>query len=154
MKNYKLTPLIMLLASLSTTGSNASYSLVYPLDNIKFTNIAVVQEQWSAGEPTISEWVMGAKDCSNWSPAASTKAIGVSYQQTANDCSVEKTRTIQNTEVSNLGNHRNVGELVTENETDTNQTDTKEAYGTRFTHTIQVAHYFGWGQQTIMDMSI
>lgn len=38
-----------------------------------------------------------------------------------------------------------MGELVTENETDTNQTDTKEAYGTRFTHTIQVAHYFGWG---------
>lgn len=84
MKNYKLTPLIMLLASLSTTGSNASYSLVYPLDNIKFTNIAVVQEQWSAGEPTISEWVMGAKDCSNWSPAASTKHKGHRCQLSTN----------------------------------------------------------------------
>lgn len=145
MNAYKLTPLMMLLASLSMTGSYASYSLVYPLDNIKFTNTPVIQEEWAASNPIISEWVMGEKECSNWTPAESTKAIGVSYQQTANDCSVEKTRTIQNTEVSNLGNHRNVGDLMTETESDKNQTDTKTAYGTRFTHTIKVAHYYGWG---------
>lgn len=88
MKKYKLTPLMMLLASLSMTGSYATYTLVYPLDNIKFTNAPVVQEEWSAGEPVLSEWVMGEKNCSNWLPAENTKAIGVSYQQTANDCSV------------------------------------------------------------------
>lgn len=145
MNTYKLTPLMMLLASLSMTGSYANYTLVYPLDNIKFTNTPVVPEEWSDGDPIVSEWVFGEKECSNWTPAENTKAIGVSYQQTANDCSIEKTRTVQNTEVSNLGNHRNVGELVTEKESDENLTDTKTAYGTRFTHTIQVAHYYGWG---------
>lgn len=124
MNTYKLTPLMMLLASLSMTGSYANYTIVYPLDNIKFTNTPVVQEEWSDGDPIVSEWVLGGKECSNWAPAENTKSIGVSYQQTSNDCSIEKTRTVQKTEVSNLGNHRNLGELVTEKESDKNLTNT------------------------------
>jgi len=145
MKQYKKLSTIALLASLAITSSYASYSLVYPLSDIKFTNIPKIEETWSAGEPVVSQWIFGEKECSTWAPSESTKPIGVSYQQTANDCSAEKTRNVQNTEISSLGNHRNVGELTTETETENNLTDSRVAYGSRFTHTIQVAHYFGWG---------
>lgn len=145
MNKNKLTPLMMLFTILSINTSYAAYTFVYPLDNIKFTSIPEVQEEWSKDTLIFSEWVLGTKECSNWVPAESSKAIGVSFQQTSEDCSSKKTRTVQNTEISNLGNHRNVGDLITETGSDDNQTDTKTAYGTRFTHTIKVAHYFGWG---------
>lgn len=144
MKQYKKLSTIALLAGLAITSSYASYSIVYPISDINFTNVPKIEETWSAGEPVMSQWTYGQKECSNWLPSESTKAIGVSYQQTANDCSVEKTRSVQNTEISNLGNNRNVGELTTETETEKNLTDSRVAYGSRFTHTMQVAHYFGW----------
>lgn len=145
MKQYKKISSIALLASLFITSSYASYSVLYPLRDIKFTNIPKIEETWSVSEPVMSQWIYGQKECSNWIPSESTKAIGVSYQQTANNCSVEKTRSVQNTEISNLGNHRNAGELTTETEIEKNLTDTRVAYGSRFTHILQVAHYFGWG---------
>jgi hypothetical protein len=157
MKIYKLTPLMILLVSIQTINSSASYGLVYPLENINFINIKSPDEPekepvepepvetWSQGESIITDWVYGPKTCTNWIPTVNTKPTGVSFQQSANDCTGEKTRTVQNTEISSLGNKRNIGDLITESETENNQKNTKTAYGTRFTHTMQVAHYFGWG---------
>lgn len=62
MKQYKKLSTIALLASLAITSSYASYSLVYPLSDIKFTNIPKIEETWSAGEPVVSQWIFGEKN--------------------------------------------------------------------------------------------
>lgn len=145
MKLYKTLLSLTLLTGMQITSSYASYTVIYPLDDINFKNKDTPVETWSAGEDIISDWVYGPKTCTNWSPATNTKPVGVSFDQTADDCNVDKTRTIQHTEISNLGNKRNIGDLITESESETNQSDTRSATGIRFTHTLQIAHYFGWG---------
>lgn len=112
MKQSKTITALMLLTSLQMTSSYATYTIMYPLNNVNFTNQEVPEEPletWSEGADITSDWVYGEKTCSNWTPATNTKPIGVSYQQTANDCTGEKTRTVQHTEISSLGHTRNVG---------------------------------------------
>lgn len=148
MKHYKKIQALILLTSLQMTSSYATYTITYPLNNINFINKENPEqpiETWSEGVDITSDWVYGDKACNNWEPATNIKPIGVGFQQTATDCTVEKTRTVQHTEISNLGNTRNVGELINESEIENNQSDVRNATGIRYTHTIQIAHYFGWG---------
>lgn len=93
------------------------------------------KETWVAITPTYTEWVDSGSvyGCSNWSPDPSTVNSGVSFTQTATDCSQDQTRLRQEREQETTTNEiRNNGPQVTENTTIA-ASSTRTATGTKIT---------------------
>jgi hypothetical protein len=105
------------------------------LSNQTSTRNAVgTKETWVATTPVYTSWVNsgGIYGCSNWSPATSTVTSGQTFTQTATDCEQDQTRTRQNREQETTTLvYRNVGGLITENQTLTNQNSSRSATGTK-----------------------
>lgn len=133
----KKTILMLTSALLASTvlTANASYTAIYGEKQINGDNITFVKKgKWIKASPAISDWtnVGSATGCSNWTPDPSTVAIGTTFNQTANNCTQEQTRTVQNREQNDYTLiYRNIGESINENKTLTNQTNTRTANGTK-----------------------
>ena len=85
-------------------------------------------EDWMPTTPTYTAWVntSALNNCSNWSPASSTKTSTTTFTQTATNCTTDQTRNRQDREMEqNTGEIRNKGSLVVENQTITGQTATR-----------------------------
>jgi hypothetical protein len=123
-----------LLASTVLTA-NASYTAIYGEKQINGDNITFVKKgKWIKASPAISDWtnVGSATGCSNWAPDPSTVAIGTTFNQTANNCTQEQTRTTQNREQNDYTlAFRPIGSPINETQTLTNQTMTRSANGTK-----------------------
>lgn len=142
--------------SLSTTDSSGKTSTVLKserqLVNAKVTATAideggsaevVVQflDKWVSTSPTYTAWVNDgpAYSCTNWSPSPSTVNAGVSFTQTATNCSQNQKRYRQNREVSVVtGNIRNLGTPIAEYRTLSNRTSTRIAVGSKISEVCYV----------------
>lgn len=85
-------------------------------------------EDWMPTTPTYTAWVntSALNDCTNWSPASSTKTSTTTFTQTATNCKTDQTRNRQDREMEqNTGEIRNKGVVVAENQTITGQTATR-----------------------------
>lgn len=103
-------------------------------EQISTRNSIGEKEEWIATTPTYSEWtnVGTIYGCLVWTPETNTIDNGQSFTQTATDCKQDQTRTRQDREQEvNTLSYRDVGELITENQTLTNQTNTRSAVGTK-----------------------
>lgn len=159
MKKIIKTGIIVSLSSISILAS-AEYIMKIPVDaDIRFvpantsapeeTEIPVVQEPvveetWTTIEPVISEWVNSGEpyECSEWLPATATVSTGKEFTQSA-DCKQSQSRTIQNYETSNTGQTRSIGDEITETQVITTNEE-RTALGTRYTHVLNVGHYYVW----------
>ena len=106
--------------------------------------------KWIPASPTVTEWVnSGAPTgCVNWTPDPSTIAIGVTFTQNATDCKQLQTRTFQNREQNEVTQEfRNVGVATTENQTLSNQPNSRPATGTK---TLDECSYV-YGNSTTMS---
>jgi hypothetical protein len=88
------------------------------------------QEIWGATDPVYTAWTNTPGkilySCSNWNPAGSSKSSTATFTQTASDCKTDQTRTRQDREIEeNTQEIRNKGSLVTENQTLSSQTATR-----------------------------
>ena len=116
-------------------------------NQINTRNAVGTMETWVAATPVYTSWVNsgGIYGCSNWSPATSTVTIGQNFTQTATDCEQDQTRTRQNREQETTTLvYRNSGSLVTENQTLSNQTSTRNAVGTKETWVATTPVYTSW----------
>lgn len=124
-----------LIAALVSVQSIAEYQVQYGErqisgDNIKF----VTYGNWMAADPSISAWVNDGvlTGCSNWIPLETTVEVGVSFPQTATNCQQKQTRTVQNREQNDYSHeYKNVGDLITENQTLTGQSSQRTSIGTK-----------------------
>lgn len=123
-----------LLVSTALTA-NASYTAIYGEKQINGDNIVFVKKgKWIKTAPSVSEWANDGSvyGCTNWAPAPNTVAVGTTFPQTANDCTVKQKRTIQNREQNDYTLvYRNIGDVVNESQTLTNQSNTRTANGTK-----------------------
>lgn len=91
-------------------------------------------ENWINIAPSYTSWINDGVlyGCSNWSPQTSSYDIGVQFTQTATNCSQNQTRNRQDREQETTTLAiRNSGIAIVENQTQTNQTNTRLATGTR-----------------------
>ena len=124
--------------------SLAEYTVMYPVSNINFIN----GSQWISAENLVSEWVVNDEyyNCSSELPLSDTIDLGQEFEQTLSGCSQDKTRTVQQREQNkDTGEYKNVGEAVTETETDSGLTYTKTAYGTGANESFTVNYGAGAG---------
>lgn len=97
-------------------------------------NAVGTMESWIDTDPVYTTWINSGVlyGCSNWSPAPSTVNSGVSFTQTATDCSQNQTRDRQNREQETTTLAiRNNGSVIVENQTLTNMNNTRSAIGTK-----------------------
>ena len=94
--------------------------------NIKFV-------QWEDTSPINGSWVNTDQpyECSNWSPATTTKAIGEQFTQTATDCKQKQTRQVQLRSKDKISGQIKIIETTTETQIINNQNDTKLAIGNK-----------------------
>jgi hypothetical protein len=104
------------------------------------------KETWVATTPTSTAWVNNGAitACSNWTPLPTTVTVGQSFTQTATDCQQAQTRSRQDREKeSTTGAFRNVGSVVTENQSIT-VSSTRAAVGTKETWAATTPTYTNW----------
>lgn len=97
-------------------------------------NSVGTMENWISTTPIYTSWINNGSlyGCTNWSPATSTVTSGQTFTQTATDCKQDQTRTRQDREQETTTLAiRDAGSLVTENQTLTNQSNTRTATGTK-----------------------
>jgi hypothetical protein len=135
MNIFKVILLILVFFNISY----AEYSIVVPLEKSNGGNIEngtinfKASENWISADPLYTNWVNNGNlyDCTNWSPLENQINIGISFEQTATDCKQDQTRTRQDREQETTTlDYRNVGSPIEENQTLTNQTNTRNAIGT------------------------
>lgn len=159
----KKTILSLLLCSFSM--SFATYQVVFPNQTVNFkynTNpdtpttpeeptvpeTPEEPEKFTPTDPLISEWydVGNPYNCNNYAPNVGDYSYGVKFTQTATDCSLNQERTIQNRQISSRTNEiSNVGEPTTEQQTLTDQSNSRESTGTRYNYILYVGSYTAWG---------
>jgi len=86
------------------------------------------KETWVAAAALYGNWANSSAlySCSNWSPAGSAYTYSASFTQTANNCSLNQTRSAQaRQQETTTGAYRNVGAATTESRTLTSQTATR-----------------------------
>lgn len=142
----------------SFSMSFATYQVVYPnqLVNFKFTGnptspetpevpeIPEVPETFTPTDPLISEWtsINDPYDCGTYMPNTSSYAYGVVFTQNSDNCKMDQERTIQNRQISSITNAiSNVGSPVVEKQTLNDQSNSKDATGTRYNYTMKVGSY-------------
>ena len=93
-----------------------------------------ILESWVAIGALYGDWSNSGNlyDCTNWTPDPSTIDNGVSFTQNATDCKQNQTRTKQDREqeTTTLAT-RNVGSEIIENQTLTNQSNSRNSVGTK-----------------------
>lgn len=159
MKKIIKTGIIVSLSSISILAS-AEYIMKIPVDaDIRFVPAnksapeetetpvqqePVVEETWATTDPVISEWANSGEpyDCSEWLPSTNTFSTGKEFTQSA-ECKQNQTRTVQYYETSNTGETRKVGGETTETQVITTNEE-RTALGTRYTHVLNVGHYYVW----------
>lgn len=93
-----------------------------------------IMESWVSIGSLYGEWINNGPlyDCTNWNPATSTVNAGVQFQQEATDCKQNQNRTKQDREQETTTLAiRNIGVETIENNTLTNQLNTRQATGTK-----------------------
>ena len=93
-----------------------------------------LMESWVSIGSIYGDWTNSGAlyDCNNWSPSPSTINNGVSFTQNATDCKQNQTRTKQDREQETTTLAiRNVGSEIIENQTLTNQSNSRPATGTK-----------------------
>lgn len=116
----------------SFSMSFASYQVVFPNQQVNFKNIP--SETFTPTDPLVSNWanVGSLYDCSNYTPEASDVDIGVIFTQTTDNCKIDQERTIQQRQLSSITHAvSNVGEAIVERQVVTNQSNSRNATGTR-----------------------
>lgn len=91
------------------------------------------KETWIPTTPSYGTWTNSGAvyGCTNWTPAASTGLVGTTVNQTATNCSVNQTRTVQAREIeTTIGTIRNVGSTTNESTVATGQTGYQSVAGT------------------------
>ena len=119
-------------------ATQAAYTIKVPLEarkggTLPNDSIVLKPEEWFTIAPEYTEWISQGVpyDCTNWSPAPSTKTIGQSFTQTATDCKQNQTRSRQDREQETTTKTiRNKGTAVTETQTIT-VSSTRAAVGTK-----------------------
>ena len=95
--------------------------------------VTVLVQNWVATTPTYTAWVnSGALYGCTWTPDPSTVNSGVSFTQNATNCSQNQTRNRQNREQETTTLAiRNTGAVIVENQTLTNQSNSRSSVGTK-----------------------
>lgn len=86
------------------------------------------KDEWVTATPLYGNWIVtnNLYDCTNWSPTGSSKTATETFTQTANDCKIDRQRTVQNREQETTTlEYRNVGSQTTEDGTLINQSTTR-----------------------------
>lgn len=131
--NTKKIILSAFITALFSGQSIASYQVKYGRNQIDGDNIKFIDTgKWLSADPIVSSWSNNGEPtgCGSWIPLENTVSYGVSFKQTANNCQQEQTRTVQQREQNNVTHaYRNVGVIVVENNTLSNQTINRTATG-------------------------
>lgn len=138
------------IALMGAIASAATYNIVLDSKQVEYKI-----DTWSEISPIVSEWVYGNEyDCSGWIPSVNDYNEGISFDQD-NNCKVDKTRTTQRREQSNVtGEIKNIGEptieTVTENTTDTQQ-NIGTYRGTKCLDVLNKGDHHGSGMYTLQN---
>jgi hypothetical protein len=137
MKREKIITLTLLLIP---TISLAEYQYITNLeDNIVFINGSSPTETWAKTTSLTTEWASNGLpfDCSNWLPDVSSILNNSTINQNTNNCKINESRSIQERELSNLGNVRNSGVPTIEHRTENNKQSSR-TYTVSYTEWVQV----------------
>ena len=103
-----------------------------------------ILESWVAIGALYGDWSNSGTlyDCTNWTPNPSTIDNGVSFTQNATDCKQNQTRTRQDREQETTTlSIRNVGSEIIENQTLTNQSNSRSSVGTKVNKVCSFADF-------------
>lgn len=83
---------LALMAGLICVNSFASYTVIYPVDYIKFVN----NVKWESTDPIYSSWTNtgSPSDCKNEAPLENTIPVGNHYTKTISQCNMTQERTV------------------------------------------------------------
>ena len=136
----KLKKIILSLSLLSIGIANASYTVIYPVENshIKFKN-ETTNEEWISGTPVLGEWTDNGEPfgCSLL-PSVDDVSIGISFSQTK-ICSQNQKQTVRTPETSSITHEIRYTETINEQINSVNSS--QNAIGERYTNIIKVGYY-------------